>query len=77
MMPHYLSGTREVCSVCIGTELPGRFFVRFQPGTKPLQRDLPHENPDRRNEACFTTQIPGISKSQVWLLLSSRVLIVL
>ena len=46
-------------SVSNGSKSPGRFRVRFRPGTELLQRVLPHENPDRCNWASFTTKNPA------------------
>jgi len=49
-----------LASVSNGSKSPGRFRVRFRPGTEPLQRVLPHENPDRCHWAGFTTKNPAL-----------------
>ena len=45
-------------SVSNASKFPVRFRFRFQPGTGPLQRVLPHQNPIRCNWASFTTKNP-------------------
>jgi hypothetical protein len=49
---------RCTASVSNGSKSPGR--VRFRPGTEPLQRVLPHENPDHCHWAGFTTKNPAL-----------------
>jgi len=51
---------RPSTSVSNGSKSPGQFRVRFRSGTEPLQRVLPHENPDRCHWAGFTTKKPAL-----------------
>jgi hypothetical protein len=48
-----------IISVSNGSNPLERFRVRVGTGTEPLQRFLPHENPDHCNWAGFTTKNPA------------------
>jgi len=57
---HRIYSEMDTGSVSNGSKSPGRFRVRFRPGTEPFQWVLPHENPDRCHWAGFTTKNPAL-----------------
>ena len=53
-----ISSPLPVGSVSNGSIFPRWFRIQFRPGTEPLQRILPHQNPDHCNWAGFATTNP-------------------